>query len=908
MLDDTICVDYHVRHCALYDTAAGDWAVDVPPMTEQAFVFDRYYDRYHEFEGQTVDVDFTQQVPLGTPEHVWSAPEVFRKMNAYGDASGWTGTAVLSAAARYSATGTAADYERMLAKLEGMMFLYEVTDIPGMIARSHWGMLPEGAPDPVGHWGEALGHSYPDDGTGWHYHYPIPEALLDRLPDYYTDGVEIGGVHYPTEPRWQGDASRDMYVRSMPGVLMAYDLLADGAREDTVRGVIQSELPCTLNRLKKGRLSNLQEAPELKEALAQYLAGGVLTLDEDDIDLTALDTIVVYVMEQPNPAHLDLFDPSCPAGPPLEVDPELDLDAAQPDFLFKVLEFLSRLDRSSERPIVWPMVVSVRASDLLYMTQWALVAHYLTGDPAYLEFLETLMEETEYWGVLNTWGAFQLPKWCQSHYAPSLSYPSLYNLLARVDQADPFWTALSQVAADEVRAKDMGPRDDSYFGVLYSQMVSPETDPTGPDYVADMVAVLEGYGVDPTDKREPDRNYSRNWVDPPHPDVELEELDEASEAICETPIEILGVELDGAGLHDSNPRAVDALPLWMRVGGGFLWTADPWRVLKDYGAYEAWEQFPMLGMTTPYWVGRAHGVIAEGEGLALAWQQTSGQSCGGGGELPDTLVLDPDSLIFFGLPIGSLRMAVSGHDPDARVCASIIWDYSNHGEYLGAHCDDFYQGFPYVVLETDTDGPCGGWDYGTDLTTVAASGCVDFAGITPTGVDLVDVEVEVASDLFTGTILASNRATLDPPAVTFGIEASTDIPESLWVQSGDDLGLPAWVTVTRDDAPVGLFDRCDIPICGEGGGACGQALPQVMDITGVDYSGEVYLTWDGYERVLDDSGDCLNRVPAPPGDYKAAFCLGWSHEDGVVKFPYCGEMPFTLPGADKVVWWAGVGG
>ncbi len=625
VIGETLCVDGSEMACDLWDADAGDWASGPPLMTLQAFVFDRYYDLYHDFNGQTVDVDFTQQVTTGTPESEWSKPEYFRKMNAYGDASGWTGTAVLAAAGRYRATGTDADYDRMLRQLEGMMFLYEVADPVGMIARSHWGLLPLDAPDPVGHWGKALSSWYEDDGVGWHYHYPIREELLDRLPGYYTEGVDIGGTHYPTEPRWQGDSSRDMYVRSMPGVLMAYDLLGTGEREAAVKEVIEAQLPCTLKRMKKARLSNLQDAPELRDAIAGYLAGGTLALDEDDLDLTTLDEIIIYVMEQENPAHPELFDPTCPDGPPMEVDPELDLDANEPDFVFGLIALLQRMDRASDRPIAWPMVVSLRASDMLYMTQWALVAHYLTGDEAYLDFLQGMIDESpDYFGVLNTWGAFEIPIWCQSHYAPSLSYPSVYNLLARIDpEADPlFWQQLSEVAVGELRHKEMTGRDDSYFGVLYHRMMDASTDPTGAAYVQDMVEVLEGYGMVPGDKFEPDRNYTRNWVEPPHPDVELQPLTQDVIDFCETPVTILGQELDAVGLNDSNPRAVDALPLSMRVGSGFMWTGDPWRVVREYGGAARTWQYPMLGMTTPYWVGRADGAIDEGAGLALGWRST----------------------------------------------------------------------------------------------------------------------------------------------------------------------------------------------------------------------------------------------------------------------------------------------
>ena len=32
------------------------------------------------------------------------------------------------------------------------------------------------------------------------------------------------------------------------------------------------------------------------------------------------------------------------------------------------------------------------------------------------------------------------------------------------------------------------------------------------------------------------------------------------------------------------------------------------------------EQWPMLGLTAAYWVGRSDGVITEGDGMALGWR------------------------------------------------------------------------------------------------------------------------------------------------------------------------------------------------------------------------------------------------------------------------------------------------
>ena len=187
------CVAGKQQVCRVYDSTREEWAVDIPAMTEQAFWFDRYFDLYHQANGLSMDLEFTQPVFAGTPESEWSKPEYFHSYDGRGDASGWTGTALWGAAARYAVTGTAADYERMLGKMESMAFLYEVTSVPGLLARSHFAMLEEGAPAPEGHWNKSVFRFSIGDGTDGHYESQIAPDLHHRLPDYYLEGIEIAG-------------------------------------------------------------------------------------------------------------------------------------------------------------------------------------------------------------------------------------------------------------------------------------------------------------------------------------------------------------------------------------------------------------------------------------------------------------------------------------------------------------------------------------------------------------------------------------------------------------------------------------------------------------------------------------------------------------------------------------------
>ncbi|MBM4389408.1 MAG: hypothetical protein FJ088_16855, partial [Deltaproteobacteria bacterium] len=173
-----------------------------------------------------------------------------------------------------------------------------------------------------------------------------------------------------------------------------------------------------------------------------------------------------------------------------------------------------------------------------------------------------------------------------------------------------------------------------------------------------------------------------------------------------------------------------------------------------------------------------------------------------------TLVLDPASLIFFSLPINSIRYAVSGHDKQTNTCVTIIWDYSNNGEYLGAHCGHFYPGFPYVIVKPDEPETCGIWNYGSnDPVLEKAEGCVDFKELGNTNMDMVDVELTVKGDIFTGKIIAGNRSYIIPAPVSMGIEYTTDIPEDVYVQAGNALGLPDWVVVKKEGVQLKIFDQ-----------------------------------------------------------------------------------------------------
>jgi hypothetical protein len=124
---------------------------------------------------------------------------------------------------------------------------------------------------------------------------------------------------------------------------------------------------------------------------------------------------------------------------------------------------------------------------------------------------------------------------------------------------------------------------------------------------------------------------------------------------------------------------------------------------------------------------------------------------------PRLIVIDDP--IFFDLPTGSLRYAVSGYDPGTDLCITAIWILRDASDQI-RHCDDFGPWFPYVVIAPGE--PAGCWDSSTNVELLSASGCVDWAafnspvipwkGASSGHTDEVDLELQVASDVWSGTV------------------------------------------------------------------------------------------------------------------------------------------------------------
>jgi len=104
--------------------------------------------------------------------------------------------------------------------------------------------------------------------------------------------------------------------------------------------------------------------------------------------------------------------------------------------------------------------------------------------------------------------------------------------------------------------------------------------------------------------------------------------------------------------------------------------------------------------------------------------------------------------LFFDLPIDSIAYGVSGYDAQTDLCISVIWRISAVTETQ--FCGSSSEPVPAVVIEPGAAAGC--WDYQATATLDAQRGCVDFAELASTTDDSVDLEVDLSSDPFTGTV------------------------------------------------------------------------------------------------------------------------------------------------------------
>jgi hypothetical protein len=633
------CVEGKRMACRVYDTQAEDF-VEPDPMLRRVLLLERWRDLYNKPDGMTSERNFKNATPPGTPEAVWAADENFRSHGGMADSGIWTGWTVIGDILRYSQTGTEADYQRMEDGIRTLVTMYEVTGVPGYFIRYFFLLLPEGTPNDPNHMFEYEGFR---TLTG-HFR-DVDEAALELLPAVYRDGVEVSeGEFVQGRPMWRGRPSIDQNTGPMNALPMAYAMLRDEALKDR----IAYHLTCYLNRLKRIEIINLEQNPGLRETLMQFFGSGGLNLDEGDLDLSKVDTIVGYVQHQINTTNEATFDRTCPAGPPREN--WRTIDAAGETFLLDMLELTGDMGtdpEDRENQIDHYYFPNIRGGDTIHMLHLAAMAYWFTGDDQYREFLfRDIIEDLDGLRVIATTGAFDQSKWCSHFFGDQLTYGSWWVLLGMLEDGE-LKNELQKQFHMEMWDKLLKQKGNADFYLMYAGEVPEDMTDGGRaqalDYALAELATMGGNGFVEGEPLldDPRRSYTLT------PQFVLDRTDgivaecPTQEEIdtCNQEIEFMGFTIPGANTldympcDDENPyickhadgqcsesMASAALPVALRQHTDWLWQRNPYALMKGVGL-EGGTQYPGNDLSEPYWNARRYGFITEGEGQVLAWEE-----------------------------------------------------------------------------------------------------------------------------------------------------------------------------------------------------------------------------------------------------------------------------------------------
>lgn len=626
--------DINTRYrCELFDSGTASFVEDPDPLLRRAYLYDRWYDLYNSPDGQTVKRVLGAFTPGDTPEEEWGAFEHFDHYRGGGDAAIWTGVALNADIFRWQATGSAADWERVERKVRQVVRLFDVTGVPGYLARYHLLRLPVGAPRT-----DAIITHYGDETTLSHMYNPIedPEGV-DGLPVEYLEGVAgEDGVKVEGVPMWSGAVSIDQYT----GPFVALPMVLPFLEDEELVARITMHMTCYLKRLRRLEIIGLQESPEVLAGLSKLFGDGTLQLDDGDIDLTQLDRIVGYYHEGLNAKNVDTFDRSCPDTMALE--PTRLLDARDDDFFLDMLELGLDLDAKKqfrEGQADHFYAVNVRGGDASHMMHMVALAWWLTGEEHYREFFhEELIGNLDAVAVALTVQAFRTPRWCYKYYADHISYGTHWQFITMLPEG-PLRDDMIRVMHEEHWLKGLQPLNNAKFDVLYASTVPAALAGDWRDHaILEAAELLAEFGGNGGTLEAPRRDYVLDRADvvaalPDHITTVCPTSLERKQ--CEEPGDVLGIPLDEKIIsHTCDDRAAECLmddglctdavaseglPMALRSHGGFMWQLDPLR-MGSYLADPGREQSHGRDLAEPYWMARYYGYIEEGAGTLLAWQ------------------------------------------------------------------------------------------------------------------------------------------------------------------------------------------------------------------------------------------------------------------------------------------------
>lgn len=633
---ETRCEGAQAQRCEVFDSGAGAFVDegDLDALTRRALLYDRWMALYSVPDGLVGERQFKEPPAPGTPESVWGQRENFLRYSGHGDSAIWTGTMLNGLIVRYLTTGTDADYARMEDGVRSMLRLFDVTRVPGYLARNYTLQVPPGTPLIPEHFIEAR-----DNLDHYFREIENPEGF-DWLPDIYFTGYEdLDGVVHTGTPRWRGSPTIDQ----MNGPMVAFPQVFNLLRDDSLRERIASHMTCYVKRLRRIEIRNLSANPELVAGLQTALSGGTASGGGDEADdewsFEGLDTLVMYVTRQLNSKNEDTFDRSCPDE--WDHTPWRVFDAGSDTFaldLFGLVQDLDAKETEREESADHFYAVNVRGADAMHMMHLALMAYAFSGDSQFLDFLrDELIGELNAPQVATTMSSYLPPRWCRKFYSTNITTAPLWAFLNLLE-ASPLKTHMQHVMHDAMWLKESKNLNKLDFLMMYVGALPPEIGVDHEEVKAEALATLEGFGGNGGVLDDPRRTYQRSFEDIAAAlpaDITLECPTEAIRARCEDGFSLFGVTLPGEEFtyecvgndwecHLDNGTCADplpskALPTPLRRYGDYLWQRDPFSMTHDQWG-NGNEQSPGIDLTESYWLARMYGLLPASAGQVLAWR------------------------------------------------------------------------------------------------------------------------------------------------------------------------------------------------------------------------------------------------------------------------------------------------
>ncbi len=632
---ESVCDGGVQKTCAVYDTVEESF-VDTPDaLLNRVFLYDRWHDLYTSPNGLTAERVFNQDIAGNMPEEEWGAPEKFAGWAGAGDAAIWTGAALVSDIYRYLVTGTDSDYGRMTDRLKALLRDFEVTGIPGYLARHHYLVLDEGGPN-----SDEIMIEYGLDNRD-NRDNPIENpGDIEGLPAMYFDGVPDGqGGAVTGVPYWNGHPSIDQYSGPMTAFPLIFNLLKE--EDADLKEKIVTHMTCYLKRLKRLEIINLQENPEALQEITEYFAGANMNLDPDDIDFLDMDTLVVYYLAGFNQANAEDYDRSCPDG--IEMEASRIVDAADSGFMLEMLKLSRDLDTDSGKPanptvIDHFYIANIRGGDASHLMHLAMIAYYLTGEEQYKNFLfDELIGNLRAPEVALTMMAFRLPDFCFRYYGDHITYGTHWQMVSMMEEGA-LKDTMRRVMKEEIWEKALYNHKSAKFNTMYAS-VMPENDEYRATAIEQVRAQLRDFGGNDGVMNAPRRTYplDRGAVIASFPaGTEVRCPTEEERTICEDGGDLFGIPLEQSSIsYDCDGRAgecemadekcvegiaSDGLPPSLRNYSDFMWQRSPFSIGANHAA-QGRKQSPGRDLTEPYWMARYYGYIQEGAGQVLAWKE-----------------------------------------------------------------------------------------------------------------------------------------------------------------------------------------------------------------------------------------------------------------------------------------------